>query len=63
VNTRGREDAERLTADVIELARHYGRYSYRKGGCLADRIDRRDYLGVMMISTAASGPRTSLSPA
>ena len=27
---RGREDAERLTADVIELARHYGRYGYRK---------------------------------
>jgi putative transposase len=27
---RGREDAERLTADVIALARHYGRYGYRK---------------------------------
>jgi hypothetical protein len=27
---RGREDAERLTADVIELARRYGRYGYRK---------------------------------
>jgi putative transposase len=27
---RGREDGERLTADVIELARHYGRYGYRK---------------------------------
>ncbi|MGA8694976.1 MAG: IS3 family transposase [Xanthobacteraceae bacterium] len=27
---RGREDAERLMADVIELARHYGRYGYRK---------------------------------
>ena len=27
---RGREDAERLTADVIELARQYGRYGYRK---------------------------------
>jgi transposase InsO family protein len=26
----GREDAERLTADVIELARQYGRYGYRK---------------------------------
>ena len=27
---RGREDAERLAADVIELARCYGRYGYRK---------------------------------
>jgi putative transposase len=27
---RGREDTERLTADVIELARQYGRYGYRK---------------------------------
>ena len=27
---RGREDEERLTADVIELARLYGRYGYRK---------------------------------
>jgi putative transposase len=27
---RGREDEEQLTADLIELARHYGRYGYRK---------------------------------
>jgi len=27
---RGREDTERLIADVIELARQYGRYGYRK---------------------------------
>jgi hypothetical protein len=27
---RGREDAERLTSDIIELARQYGRYGYRK---------------------------------
>jgi transposase InsO family protein len=27
---RGRDDAERLTADIIELARQYGRYGYRK---------------------------------
>jgi putative transposase len=26
----GREDDERLTADIIELARQYGRYGYRK---------------------------------
>ena len=27
---RGREDEARLTADIIELARLYGRYGYRK---------------------------------
>ena len=27
---RGREDEERLTADMIALARQYGRYGYRK---------------------------------
>jgi putative transposase len=27
---RGQEDEERLTADLIELARQYGRYGYRK---------------------------------
>ena len=31
---RGREDAERLTADVTELARQYGRYGYRKVAAL-----------------------------
>ena len=27
---RGRDDEEQLTADIIELARQYGRYGYRK---------------------------------
>ena len=27
---RGRDDEEQLTADLIELARQYGRYGYRK---------------------------------
>jgi putative transposase len=27
---RGKEDEEQLTADLIELARQYGRYGYRK---------------------------------
>jgi putative transposase len=27
---RGREDEERLTADIVALARQYGRYGYRK---------------------------------
>jgi putative transposase len=26
----GRDDEQRLTADIIELARQYGRYGYRK---------------------------------
>jgi putative transposase len=28
---RGREDEERLVGDMIELARQYGRYGYRRG--------------------------------
>jgi putative transposase len=28
--SRGREDTERLSADVVELVRQYGRYGYRK---------------------------------
>jgi hypothetical protein len=28
--SRGRDDEQRLTADIIELARQYGRYGYRK---------------------------------
>src|SRR5215472_16510797 len=31
---RGREDEERLTADIIELAQQYGRYGYRKVAAL-----------------------------
>ena len=27
---RGRDDEQRLTGDIIELARQYGRYGYRK---------------------------------
>ena len=27
---RGRDDEEQLTADIVELARRYGRYGYRK---------------------------------
>jgi hypothetical protein len=27
---RGHDDEEQLTADLIELARQYGRYGYRK---------------------------------
>src|SRR5918999_4592537 len=34
---RGRDDEERLTADVVELARQYGRYGYRKAAELLRR--------------------------
>jgi hypothetical protein len=35
---RGPEDEERLIADIIELARQYGRYGYRKiAGMLRDQ--------------------------
>ena len=33
-----REDEERLTADIIELAREYGRYGYRK---IAEMLRRK----------------------
>jgi transposase InsO family protein len=37
----GREDEERLTADIIELARQYGRYGYRR---IADLLRRSGWL-------------------
>src|SRR5262245_53623003 len=69
---RGREDEERLTADIIELARQYGRYGYRKiAGLLrqagwlindkrVERIWRREGLKVPIgtLSAAGSGWRT-----
>src|SRR5437763_7915852 len=38
---RGREDEERLTADIVELARQYGRYGYRK---IAELLRRAGWL-------------------
>jgi hypothetical protein len=35
---RGRDDEQRLTADIIELARQYGRYGYRKVAELLDGV-------------------------
>jgi putative transposase len=64
---RGREDEERLTADIIELARQYGRYGYRKiAGLLrqagwtindkrVERIWRREGLKVPHNSPSAAG--------
>ena len=37
----GRDDEERLTADVVELARQYGRYGYRK---IAELLRRAGWL-------------------
>ena len=38
---RGRPDEERLTTDIIELARQYGRYGYRK---IAELLRRAGWL-------------------
>jgi transposase InsO family protein len=56
---RGREDEEQLTADIIELARQYGRYGYRK---IAELLRRAGWLvndtGRADLGTrGAEGPR------
>src|SRR6186713_1586782 len=38
---RGRDDEERLRADIVELARQYGRYGYRK---IAELLRRAGWL-------------------
>jgi hypothetical protein len=38
---RGSDDEERLTADITELARQYGRYGYRK---IADLLRRASWV-------------------
>ena len=38
---RGRDDEERLTADIVVLAKHYGRYGYRK---IAEFLRRAGWL-------------------
>jgi len=45
----GRADAERLTADVVELARQYGRYGYRKIAAF-----KRD--GITLVTADAVSP-------
>jgi putative transposase len=64
---RGRPDEERLTADLIALARQYGRYGYRKiAGLLeqagwivndkrAGRIWKREGLKVPISNPSAAG--------
>ena len=63
----GRDDEERLTADIIELARQYGRYGYRKIAALlrhagwlvndkrVERIWRREGLKVPYKQPNAAG--------
>ena len=58
---RGREDDERLTADIVELARQYDRYGYRKiaallrraGWLVNDKRVERIWRGLSGISCAA----------
>jgi hypothetical protein len=45
---RGRDDEERLTADIAELARQYGRYGYRK---IAELLRRAGWLGRVLINS------------
>ena len=64
---RGRDDEERLTADIIELARQYGRYGYRKVAALlrqagwtindkrVERIWQREGLKVPQKQPSAAG--------
>ena len=70
---RGRDDEEALTADLIELARRYGRYGYRKISALlrnagwlvndkrVERIWRREGLKVPAASPSGDdcGSRTA----
>ena len=60
---RGRDDEQRLTADIIELARQYGRYGYRKiaellrqaGWTINDkRVERIDHISVEMRAVVGS---------
>jgi putative transposase len=57
---RGREDEERLTADIVELAQQYGRYGYRK---IAELLRRAGWLVKRQAGRAdlatrgAEGPR------
>ena len=57
----GRDDEERLTADIIELARQYGRYGYRKIAALLrrSRLARQRQAGRADLATrGAEGSRT-----
>jgi transposase InsO family protein len=72
---RGKEDEEQLTADLIELARQYGRYGYRKITALlreagwrvndkrVERIWRREGLKVPRNSSSAGGCGSRTGPA
>ncbi len=52
---RGRDDEEALTADIIALAREYGRYGYRKITALLRRAVADLTLDKQILKEAASG--------
>jgi putative transposase len=63
---RGRDDEERLTADIVELARRYGRYGYRKvaellrstaGWVVDDKRVERSTAPLSMAARGAEGPK------
>src|SRR3712207_1846673 len=63
---RGRDDEEQLTADIVELARRYGRYGYRKvaellrstaGWVVNDKRVERSTAPLSMAPRGAEGPR------
>jgi hypothetical protein len=62
---RGRDDEEPLTADIVELARRYGRYGYRKvaellrstaGWVVNDKRVERSTAALSMAPRGAEGP-------
>ena len=55
----GRDDEERLTADIIELARQYGRYGYRSRSFAASRrlAGQRQAGGADLAARGPEGPQ------
>ncbi len=51
---RGHDEEERLTADIVELARQYGRYGYRK---IASRVRASAMDEMRRVSNPASSSR------
>src|SRR6266404_9542085 len=54
---RGRDDEQRLTADIIELARQYGRYGHRK----VAELRSHSIVGVLSMAICFSGTQDPLS--
>ena len=60
---RGRDDEERLTADIVELARQYGRYGYRKIAELLRRAGYRAPAPEVFVPALAAWPAAQPRPA